>query len=157
MAGDYRILLAEDHHLFRQEVRKIIETDGGLRVTGEAKDGAALYALLEKSSPDLLIVDIAMPPFRAMEAIPLIKQHHPEMKILIMVMDHAKEYVAHAVRAGADGLLLKQYTASELLKAIRTIRSGKFYLSPQFERKKYFKTGKGARRSRVQPVPVTAR
>ncbi len=138
MAGSYRILLADNHALFRQEVKKIIEPTKGLKVVGEVGDSAALLQSLAQSHLDLVIVDISVPPLRAMETTRLIKQSHPEVKVLILLMDHEEEYPAQAIRVGADGVLLKQYIASELLKAIKAVRAGKLYLPPQFKRKKYY-------------------
>jgi len=136
MPGLYRLILADDHVLFRHEVKKIIERAAGLEVVGEVGDGAALMQFLEQSPPDLVIVDVSLPHLRVMEATHLLKLSHPEVKVLIMIMDQEEEYLTHASRAGAAGVLLKQYAAVELLRAIRTIRAGKFYLPPQFKGKK---------------------
>jgi DNA-binding NarL/FixJ family response regulator len=141
MAGPYNILLADDYILFRHELRKLIDRMAGLEIVAEVGDGAALFQHLEKVFPDLVILDIHMPHLRAMEATQLLKLKHPGVKVLIMVMDHEEEYLTQARRAGADGLLSKQYAAAELLEAIETIRSGKFYLPEQFrEEKSYIAT-----------------
>jgi DNA-binding NarL/FixJ family response regulator len=136
MSGSYRILLADDHVLFRHELTKLISKTGRLSIVGEVGDGAELYRFLEKGSIDLVILDIYMPHLRAMEATRLIKLKYPETKVLIMIMDQEEEYLTQARCVGADGLLLKQYAAAELLKAIRTIQSGKFYLPVQFRENK---------------------
>ena len=136
MPGLYRLILADDHVLFRHEVKKIIERAAGLEVVGEVGDGAALMQFLEQSPPDLVIVDVSLPHLRVMEATHLLKLSHPEVKVLIMIMDQEEEYLTHASRAGAAGVLLKQHAAVELLRAIRTIRAGEFYLPPQFKGKK---------------------
>ena len=136
MAGLYRLVLADEHVLFRHEIKKIVERAPGLKVVGEVGDGAALMQFLEQTLPDLVIVDISLPHLRVMEATHLLKLSHPEVKVLIMLMDREEEYPTQASRAGAAGVLLKQYAAVELLRAIRTIRAGKFYLPPQFRGKK---------------------
>jgi DNA-binding NarL/FixJ family response regulator len=138
MAGPYRILLADGHTLFRQEVKKIIQPTPGLEVVGEVEDSAALGVLLAQARPDLVIIDISLPHIRAMQATRLIKDNNPMVKVLILVMDHDEEYLLYARRAGADGVLLKQYTAAELLRAIKTVRAGKFYLPPQLREKKSY-------------------
>ena len=136
MAGLYRLVLADDHVLFRHEIKKIVERAAGLKVVGEVGDGAALMQFLEQSLPALVIVDISLPNLRVMEATHLMKLSHPEVKVLIMIMDQEEEYLTHASRAGAAGVLIKQYAAVELLRAIRTIRAGKFYVPPQFRGKR---------------------
>jgi len=138
MAALYRLVLADDHVLFRHEIKKIIERAPGLKVVGEVGDGAALMQFLEQSLPDLVIVDISLRHLRVMEATNLLKLIHPEVKVLIMTMHQEEEYLTHASQAGAAGVLIKQYAAVELLRAIRTIRAGKFYLPPQFRGKKIF-------------------
>jgi DNA-binding NarL/FixJ family response regulator len=133
MPGPYRILLAEDYVLLRKELGKLINRTAGLEVAAEVGDGDALFQYLEQTLPDLIILDIYMPHLRAMEATRLIKLKFPQVKILIMVMDYEEEYVTQARRVGADGLLLKQDAAAELLKAIETIRAGNFSWPVQFQ------------------------
>jgi DNA-binding NarL/FixJ family response regulator len=140
MADPYRILLADNYAMLRQEIKKIIEDTDDLKVVGEVGEGAALLQFLAQDLADLAIVDISLPHLRAMETTRLIKQSHPEVKVLIMVLDHDEEYLAQAIRVGAEGLLLKQYIAAEILKAIRVVRAGKFYLPPQFRGKKSYST-----------------
>jgi two-component system response regulator NreC len=136
MPGPYRILLAEDHILLRQELRKLINRTAGLKVMAEVEDGIALFQALEQSLPDLIILDIYMPHLQAMEATRLIKLRFPEVRVLIMVMDLEPEYATQAWRVGADGLLPKQHLALELSEAVETIRGGNFYLSRQFRGEK---------------------
>jgi DNA-binding NarL/FixJ family response regulator len=136
MPGPYRILLADDHVLLRKLLRKLLSRTADLEVTAEVGDGVALLQSLEQAPPDLIILDIYMPYLRAMEATRLIKLRHPEVKVLIMVLDHEPEYVNQARRVGADGVLLKQDAAGEILTAIVTIMAGNFYLPPQFQGKK---------------------
>jgi DNA-binding NarL/FixJ family response regulator len=132
MPGPYRILLAEDHGLLRQQLKKLVNRNAGLQVTAEVEDGIALFQSLDQALPDLIILDIYMPHLQAMEATRLLKLRFPEVKVLIMVMDHEPEYATQARRVGADGLLPKQHLAMELFEAIEAIRAGNFYLPRQF-------------------------
>jgi DNA-binding NarL/FixJ family response regulator len=125
----YRIVLADDHALLRQGVKKIIEDAGGMTVVGEAGDGLKLLHLLKKETPDLVILDISMPNLRGIEATSEIKQSHPGVDVLILSMHKRKEYLYHSLNAGAKGYLLKDDTDTELLSAIETIRQGGVYLS----------------------------
>jgi DNA-binding NarL/FixJ family response regulator len=136
MPGPYHILLAEDHILLRQELAKLINRTAGLKVVAEVEDGIALFQSLDQSLPDLIILDIYMPHLQAMEATRLIKLRFPEVKVLIMVMDHEPEYATQAWRVGADGLLPKQHLAMELSEAVKAVQAGNFYLSQQFQGEK---------------------
>ena len=125
----YRIALADDHALFRQGLRKIIETAGDVEVVGEAGDGAELMKLLGVSAPDLVVLDISMPKLSGMEAIGEIKARHPEVKILVLTMH--KEYLYKTLSAGVDGYLLKEDADRELFSAIENIRQGRVFVSPR--------------------------
>jgi DNA-binding NarL/FixJ family response regulator len=125
-----RILLADDHVMFRRGVRKIIEGIAGVKVVGEAGDGFQLLDLLKDTSPNMVIMDISMPNLRGLEATREIKILNPEIKVLILTMHKDKEYIFHAFSAGAEGYLLKEDADNELLSAIDTMRKGGTYISP---------------------------
>lgn len=128
----YRVVLADDHVLFRQGLKSIIEGKADLKIVGEAGDGLELLKLLNlnKLAPDLVILDISMPNLRGIEAIPEIKVTHPNVKVLIVTMHKDNEYLYQALAAGADGYFLKKDTDTELFVAIENIRQGKIYISP---------------------------
>jgi DNA-binding NarL/FixJ family response regulator len=127
---DYRVILADDHTLFRSGVKRILEEVPGVQVIGEAADGLQLLTLLKEMTPDLVILDISMPKMRGLEAIQEIKAAYPQVQVLILTMHKNAEYLSHTLGAGAAGFLLKQDADPELLEAINTIRQGKTYLSP---------------------------
>jgi len=126
----YRIVLADDHVMFRKGIRNILERDVGLEVAGEAGDGLELLKFIKKATPDMVLLDIAMPSLRGLEATREIKMISPEVKVLILTMHRDKEYVYYAIAAGAEGYLLKEDADTELFKAIEKIRSGGYYISP---------------------------
>lgn len=126
----YRVILADDHALFRSGVKRILEEVPGVKVVGEAADGMQLLALLKEMTPDLVILDISMPKLRGLEAIQEIKASYPQVQVLILTMHKDAEYLSYALGAGAAGFLLKQDADPELMEAIATIRRGKTYLSP---------------------------
>jgi len=132
MMTPYRIVLADDHVLVRQGLRRILEERGDLEVVGEAKDGLELLDLLNRVTPHLVILDIFMPNLRGIEAIHEIKKLHPNVKILILTMHRDKEYLYLALSAGAKGYLLKEDADKELFSAIDKVRQGKTYISPHF-------------------------
>jgi len=127
----YRIILADDHVLIRQGLRRIIEVDVELKVVGEAGDGLELLALLDTVVPDMVILDISMPNLSGLEATRLTKAKYPDAKVLILTMHKDVEYVSRALSAGADGYLVKEDADHELFSAIEKIRSGGRYLSPR--------------------------
>jgi DNA-binding NarL/FixJ family response regulator len=126
----YQIILADDHLMFRNGIRRIIEDSQGLAIIGEAGDGLQLLELLKKTKPDMVILDISMPNLRGLEASHEIKTSYPDVKILILTMHRNKEYLLQAMSAKADGYLLKEDTDAQLMAAIESIRAGKIYLSP---------------------------
>ncbi len=128
--SSYQIVLADDHLMFRNGLKRIIEESKELLVIGEASDGIELLSLLKKSAPDMVILDLSMPRLRGLEAAHEIKTLYPEVKILILTMHKSKEYLMQALSSRADGYLLKEDTDGELIAAIDTIRRGKIYISP---------------------------
>ena len=125
----YRIVLADDHVMFRQGIKRIIEGTEGLEVVGEANDGLELLKLLNELEADIVFLDISMPNIRGIEATGEIKSLHPDVKVLILTMHRKKEYLYHAISEGAQGYLLKEDSDVELLSAIETIRKGGFYVT----------------------------
>jgi DNA-binding NarL/FixJ family response regulator len=128
--SSYQIVLADDHLMFRNGLKRIIEESKELLVIGEANDGIELLNLLKKSAPDMVILDLSMPRLRGLEAAHEIKTLYPEVKILILTMHKSKEYLMQALSSRADGYLLKEDTDGELIAAIDIIRRGKIYISP---------------------------
>jgi DNA-binding NarL/FixJ family response regulator len=126
----YRVILADDHALFRSGVKRILEEIPGVEVVGEAADGLELLNLLREITPDLVILDISMPKLRGLEAIQQIKVSHPQVEVLILTMHKEAEYLSYALGAGAAGFLLKQDADPELIEALAAVRRGETYLSP---------------------------
>ena len=130
----YRIILADDHAMFRQGIKNILEGAEDLEVIGEASDGLKFLELLNKVTPDMVIMDISMPNLRGIEATREIKTIVPSAKVLILTMHRDKEYVYSAIAAGAEGYLLKEDADTELFAAIEKIRHGEHYISPLLSR-----------------------
>ena len=126
----YRVVLADDHSLFRQGLKAVLEGTDEFKVVGEAGDGLELIDLLNQVKPNLVVLDISMPNLRGIETIPEIKKNYPEVKILVVTMHNDKEYLYQAISQGADGYFLKKDAGTELFSAIEKIRKGKVYVSP---------------------------
>jgi len=125
----YHIVLADDHVLLRQGLGRIIKGTAYFEIVGEAGNGIELLSLLTMVTPQLVILDISMPNLRGIDAISMIKEKHPEVKILVLTMH--KEYLHQAMSAGADGYLLKEDADRDLFSAIENIRQGRVYISPR--------------------------
>jgi DNA-binding NarL/FixJ family response regulator len=131
----YSIVLADDHVLFRQGVKKIIEEVDGLQVVGEANDGLELLEFLKDNRPDLIILDISMPNLRGLEAAREIKTLYPQVKILLLTMHKKREFLQEGVEADVDGFLVKEDADTELLQAVDAIRKGQKFFSPLLSEK----------------------
>jgi len=126
----YRIILADDHVLVREGVKRIIQEDPKLTVVDETGDGLELLRLLEDTPTDMIILDISMPGLGGIEAVKIIKELYPQIKVLVLTMHKNKEYLYVAMDNGADGYLVKDDANDILHSAIKTIRRGKTYISP---------------------------
>jgi DNA-binding NarL/FixJ family response regulator len=134
-AEPYRIVLVDDHVLFRQGLRRILEEMADLEIVGEASDSLELIDLLNRLAlsqltPHMVVLDISMPRLRGIEAIHRVKGLYPEVKVLILTMHKEVEYLHQAIGAGAEGYVLKENTNVELFSAIKMIRLGGVYFSP---------------------------
>ncbi len=126
----YRVVLADDHVLFRKGIKSILEKEEEIEVVGEAGDGLELLALLRRVDADMVLLDISMPQLRGLEAAREIKKVSPDVKILILSMHRDKGYIQSAMSAGVEGYLLKADADTELFAAIERIRHQGQYLSP---------------------------
>jgi DNA-binding NarL/FixJ family response regulator len=130
----YNIVLADDHILVRQGIKKIIQQVEDMRVVAEAGDGLELMEILQKITPHLVILDISMPGLRGLAAAAKIKQLYPEIKVLILTMHRDKEYLQEALAVGVHGYLLKEDADVALFAAIETVRQGQTFVSPLLEK-----------------------
>ncbi len=125
-----RILLADDHAVVRNGFRMILSAQRDLEVVGEASNGREAVALAEKTRPDLVVMDIAMPELNGIEATRQITQNQANTRVLALSMQKDAVYVRETLRAGAKGYLLKDSSEQDLLAAVRAVASGKGWLSP---------------------------
>ena len=126
----YRILIAEDHTLFRQGLKALLSLEEDLQVVGEAADGHHAIERAKELKPDLILLDISMPRVDGMAAIKEIKRACPEAKILILTVHKTEEHVLETLKSGASGYLLKDASHEEFLLAMRSVLQDKRYLSP---------------------------
>jgi DNA-binding NarL/FixJ family response regulator len=125
----YLIVLGDDHPMFREGVKRIIDDIPDLRVIGEVGDGAELLRMLPELLPDLVIIDLTMPGMHGTEVTKEIRKFFPQIKVLILTMHKSKEHLSRVILAGANGYLLKENAFGDLISAIETIRQGGSYIS----------------------------
>lgn len=134
MSGPIRVLLADDHALVRAGLRRILEAEHGVTVVGEVEDGNSALRALASAAADVLVLDLAMPGSDGFSVLARAKREHPALRVLVVTMHADPEYVARAVREGADGYLLKDSAAAELVAGVRALRDGLPYFSPRIQR-----------------------
>lgn len=130
MKSKYTILLADDHSILRAGLCSILNSKSDFDVVAEVDNGMDAIKLALTMKPDLLLTDLSMPKKNGTEAISEIKKRLPEIKCLVLTMHTSEEHIRMALNAGADGYILKDDSHVELLTAIKTVLSGKTYLSP---------------------------
>jgi DNA-binding NarL/FixJ family response regulator len=128
MTGKPRLLLADDHALILDGLRKLLVPE--FELVGTVVDGREAVAEFERLRPDLLMLDIAMPLLNGIEAARKVKELSPSARILFVTMQTDRYYVEEAFRAGGSGYVLKQAAVGELLDAIRSVLRGRYYVSP---------------------------
>lgn len=126
----YTILLADDHSILREGLRALLSNTSDLEIIGEAEDGKDTIEKARQLQPQLVLMDLSMPHINGTEAIRVIKQRSPEIKIIVLTVHKSEEYVRATLDAGADGYVLKDDTSNDLLTSIKNVRKGKIYLSP---------------------------
>jgi DNA-binding NarL/FixJ family response regulator len=125
-----RVLLADDHTLFRDGVRSLLDRIQGVEVVAETGDGREALDLIDRVRPDVALVDIAMPGLNGLEVAARAAKASPATRVVILSMHAGEAYVAQALRAGVSGYLLKDAAAAELEMALHAVRRGETYLSP---------------------------
>ncbi|MGH2399452.1 MAG: response regulator transcription factor, partial [bacterium] len=125
-----RVLLADDHDLFRQGVRRLLEAAEDIDVVSEASNGEQAVRLVEEFAPDVVLLDIGMPGLSGIDAARIIKTTSPRTGLIMLTVHGEEEFLFEAIKAGAMGYLLKDCTAEELLRAVRVVYEGEGLLAP---------------------------
>jgi DNA-binding NarL/FixJ family response regulator len=128
--GNLRILVADDHTLFRQGLRRVLEEQRGWEVVAEAADGAEAVRSALELEPQVVILDIAMPRLNGVEATRQIARRLPAARILILTMYADELYVTQGLQAGAHGFMLKDSADADLVRAVTDLAAGKSFFSP---------------------------
>jgi DNA-binding NarL/FixJ family response regulator len=126
-----RIVIIDDHQLFREGVKRILDFEEDLEVVAEGADGSEVLSLVEKYKPDVVIMDINMPNMNGIEATRQLIETYPQTKVLILSIHDDENYVTHALQTGATGYLLKEMDADALIEAVKVVAEGGSYLHPK--------------------------
>ena len=129
-----RVLLVDDHTLVRAGVRRILEAEEGLRVVEEVADGTAVTAALERTSVDVVVLDLTLPGQDGLDVLSEIRARWPDLKVVVLTMHSEAGYVSRAVREGANGYLLKDSAVQDLVSAIQAVMEGGEFFSPAVQR-----------------------
>lgn len=130
MSGpNIRVLVADDHAVLREGIRRVLASKHGFDVVAEAGNGAEAVDLARSHSPDVVLLDITMPGESGLEAAARLRSEVPDTRVLILTMHDRGEYVLEAVRAGAHGYVLKDAPPNDLRTAVRTVHDGREYFS----------------------------
>jgi two-component system response regulator DegU len=119
-----RVVVADDHDLFREGLRQLLETIPSVQIVGEASDGQEAIRLVADVQPDVILMDINMPRVDGLRATEYIVKHYPETNVIVLTMYQDDEYAIHAIRAGAKSYLLKNSRSDEVIEAIHVAANG---------------------------------
>ncbi len=123
-----RVLIADDHPIFRDGLRKLLESETGFRVVGEASDGAEAVNLVRKLLPDVLLLDLAMPRVPGMEALGELAGSNNPVRIILLTAAIEKRQIVEALQLGAKGVVLKESATELLMKSIRSVMAGEYWV-----------------------------
>ena len=126
-----RIVIADDHSIVREGLKRIVSSIDGMEVTGEAGNGTEVMQRVRELAFDVLLLDLSMPGRSGMELIKLAKADKPRLRILVLSMHQETQYAVRAIRSGASGYLTKESAPAELLQALRKIAAGGAYVSSE--------------------------
>ena len=158
MADKIRVLLADDHAVVRQGIRRFLEETDDIEVVAEAANGQEALERVREHRPDVAVVDIRMPGMSGVEVTRRIREQYPQIRVLILTAYDDDPYVFALLQAGADGYVLKTASGDELVQAVRTVYQGQSALSPEIATKvvRQAVTGKPATAA-DQVEPLTPR
>jgi len=125
-----RIFIADDHPIVRQGLRRMVEADPGLAISGEAGDAATLLGALETTATDLVLLDVSMPGGPFLDTLHALRERHPSIRVLVLSVHPEDQWAVRALKAGASGYLTKDHSPEQLLEAVRRVYRGGKYVSP---------------------------
>lgn len=128
---EINIVLIDDHKLFREGVKRILEFESTFNVVAEGDDGSAASKLVKENKPDVVLMDINMPDINGVQATADLVKYFPDTRVIILSIHDDESYVTHALKTGAQGYLLKEMDSDALIDAIKVVSEGGSYLHPK--------------------------
>lgn len=125
------IVLIDDHKLFREGVKRILDLEESFEVLAEGDDGSVAAKLVKENEPDVVLMDINMPDINGVQATADLVRYFPDTKVIILSIHDDESYVTHALKTGAQGYLLKEMDSEALIEAIKVVHDGGSYLHPK--------------------------
>lgn len=125
------VVIADDHAIVRDGLRMVLEATGNIAVVGEAENGAETLKLLQRTSPDVLLLDIAMPGLNGFDVVQRLNQKADRQPVLILSMYPEEQYTLRFFKTGAAGYLAKDSASTQLVNAVRIVAAGRKYISPE--------------------------
>lgn len=129
--ANIKVLLVDDHKIVRDGIKLMLEPQAGIDVVAEAEDGEAVKNLLDETSVDVIVMDINMPGMNGIKTTRMVKEEHPDIKVLALTMSSDDSHIRQMVQAGASGYIMKSAGRDELTNAIHDVMAGKHYFSDQ--------------------------
>jgi DNA-binding NarL/FixJ family response regulator len=142
-----RVLITDDHDMFRRGLRMVLEAEEEIEVVAEASDGAEAVAKVEELAPDVVLMDVRMPNQNGIEATRTIRAASPSTRIVMLTVSDEEDDLVDAVKAGANGYLLKEVSIEEVAEAVRAVMRGQSLISPSMATKLISEFGSAARRA----------
>src|SRR5438045_4180718 len=130
--GEVRIVLVDDHLLFREGLKTLLATAGGFQVVGEANEARAAYRVVDELTPDVVVVDVTLPGTNGVAVTRELIRRRTRSRVLVLTMHDSEAFAREALQAGAIGYALKTQNVDQIVAAVRAVASGQGYLAPPF-------------------------
>jgi DNA-binding NarL/FixJ family response regulator len=146
-----RIVLVEDHPVFRKGLVELLHEESALQVCGEAEDVHEATRVIEEQQPDLVLLDLSLPNGNALPLVRDLRQRYAHMKILVVSMHEERLYAERALRAGADGYITKAEAVDRIVEAVKVVLGGRFYLKAEWAARLLRQSMRGVKSSGAEP------
>ena len=137
MVSDIKVMVVDDHVIVREGLKALLELENDIHVVHEAASSMECLEVIDQHCPDVVLMDLKMPGIGGIETVRLIKQNHPQIKVILLTNYDDEEYVIEAIKAEADGYVLKDVKKGDLVRIIRLVLEGRSYIDPSVTNKAF--------------------